>query len=128
MLSCYTCTGMIFAEPKRFYSKNKVEISNFWLSIKRSDKSNNYDYLKFEAYGPPANFVNTYLHKGDMVSVRSRPISKNYVSKKTGEKRHGVVFRAIMIEIICHKNRLLLNEFGGSDFPELNEMQFQFWG
>lgn len=126
MLSCFTCAGMILSEPKRFYSKKGDEISDFWLMIKRSEQSNNYDLLKFEAFKGVAKYVNEHIHTGDMVSVRARPI--NRVEKINGKKRHGVIFKVAMVELICHRNRLLLNEFGGSTVPELNESDFQYWG
>lgn len=126
MLSCFTCTGMLLAEPKRFYSKNGDEISDFWLMIKRSENSNNYDKLKFEAFKGVAKYVNDNLHTGDMVSVRARPINKE--QKINGKKHYGIIFRVAMIELICHRNRLLLNEFGGSTVPELNESDFMYWG
>lgn len=115
-------------EPKRCYSKDGNDISNFWLLIKRSDRTKSYDSLKFEAYGTIAKYINDYLHKGDLVSVRSRPVTKKYKHGKTGETRFGVVFRVSTIEFICHRNRLMLNQFGESEFPELDERQFQFWG
>lgn len=127
MLSCFTCTGMMLAEPKRFYSKKGDEISDFWLRIKRSENSNNYDILKFEAFKGVAKYINEEIHTGDMVSVRSRPISVEF-KEKDGKKRHGVIFRVAMLELICHRNRLLLNEFGASTVPELDEREFQYWG
>lgn len=128
MVSCYVCVGSVLNEPRRNYKKDGTEVSSFWLLIKRNDKMNNYDYLKFEAYASVAKFINDYIHIGDVVSVRSRPVSIKYKHKKTGEMRHGIIFRVAMLEFICHKKRLMINEFGGSEFPELDERQFQYWG
>lgn len=128
MLSVFLCVGIMLQEPKRYYSKKGDEISDFWLYIKRPDLSNNFDLLKFEAFKGVAKWANDTLHKGDTVEVRARPVTKRYINKKTGKKGYTVIFRVAYMRLICHKSKLLLNQFGGDTVPQLNEEEFMYWG
>lgn len=130
LLSVFTCVGIMAQEPKRYYSKqaSKNEISDFWLFIKRSEKTNNYDLLKFEAFKGIAKWINDNLHKGDVVQVRARPRGVKIKDTKTGELKQTIIFRVAFIEFVCHQQRLMLNEFGGDTFPQLEENDYMYWG
>lgn len=127
MMSVYNCNGVMLLEPKRAYNKNKQEISEFYLWVKRSDQSKKSDILPFKAFKELANFINDNIHRGDTVAVRSRPKVIRW-NDKDGKKHKMIYFEAASIDIICHRERLLINKFGESTVPEINEWDFHFWG
>lgn len=126
-MSVLNCNGVMLHEPKRAYNKNKQEISEFYLIIRRSDQSKKSDILPFRAFKELATYINNNIHKGDVVAVRSRPKVDTW-KDKNGKKQKMIFFEAASIDIICHKERLLINQFGESTVPEINEWDFHFWG
>lgn len=120
MLSVYNANGIVAAEPQRTSEGNSL----LGLLVKRDDNTNHYDFFYFKAFGKEAKFINTYLHKGDIVSLTARPKEEIWEDKKCGKKERKIVFIIKSISFICHKNRTTLNQFGGSDFPELQDVDY----
>lgn len=127
MMCVLNCNGVILQEPKRAYNKANQEISQFYLYVRRSDRSGKHDVLPFRAFKELANYINNEVHKGDMVALRARPVADKWIDRD-GKKKNRIVFNAASIDIICHRERLLIDKFGGSLVPEINEWDFQFWG
>ncbi len=119
--SLYTCAGYIAREPRRRYSKSNIEVSNFQVMVKDNywKGKNHYDVFMFEAWKETANYINSYLHAGDYVHFVARP--RNYCyKKKNGTMVESILFRVIEIEFISHRQRKLLNQFGGLDVKEFS--------
>lgn len=126
MLSVYTGVGFLRKEPKRYYSKKGTEISTFTLLIKTDDDKNNYDALNFMAVGKVAAFINTNVHVGTVLSVIARP-KKNWYVKKDGTKVEGITFIIKSVQTICKTEKLRLDRFGGSIFPEYPDIDYEAW-
>lgn len=127
MLSLMINVGCIRGEPKRVYTKKKnCELSNFDLLVKRDDNSNKWDVFRFTAWGAKAKYINDYLHNGYLVSVVSRPKRVKFV-KKDGTKVELIQNVVISINYICQKNKILINQFGGIDFPALQDIEYDLF-
>lgn len=125
MTSIHTCVGVIQSEPKRYYLKDGTEVSGFRVSVKRSDKTNKWDVLRFEAFNNEANYINKYLHAGDVCSFVSRPLQKFYKNRK-GDRTEVTVFKIISLNFICSKERFIRYNFGSTSIQEFPEMQEYF--
>lgn len=126
MLCRMICVGLIKGEPKRRYSNKGVEASNFTVAVKRDDNTDKWDGFRFEAWDNVANYINEYLHHGDVVSVISRP-KKIVYQNKEGKKADYLIYRVISINLICHGNKIMMNKFGGIDFPAFPDLNYDLF-
>lgn len=128
MLCYMMCAGKLADNPKRYYTKKSGnEMAIFSLLIKRNNGRNEYDCFQFDAYGRSAKYINENLHRGDVVTILCRPIRHKYKTKD-GKNTDRVIFRVMSLNYICHKNKIMVNQFGGYDFPELTDIDYGFGG
>lgn len=127
-MSVYLAIGTLLAEPKRTYTKAKIEMSSFKLLIKRDDLSKKSDVFSFFAFKEVANFINSYAHKGDVIEVRARPKMDPYTDKD-GKKRNYFHFVVAHVAFVPQKNyKQFVTHFGGTEIPEINEWDHRGWG
>lgn len=123
-MTCFMhCVGMVRGEPRRGYTKNGNEFSNFAVIVKRNDEQNKYDFFRFEAWNTLAKYINENIHSGDMVSVVSRPLENNF-TRKDGIKVGTYKFRVREINFICSKNKTLLSQFSGIEIPDKHNLNY----
>ena len=74
--------GRLAQDPQQFVTQNGITQSR--ISIASSDNWNKNETYFFPcvAWQSTANFINSYLHKGDLVAVDGKLIRRSYVSKE----------------------------------------------
>lgn len=74
--------GRLAQEPQQFVTQNGITQSR--ISIASSDNWNKNETYFFPcvAWQSTANFINSYLHKGDLVAVDGKLIRRSYISKE----------------------------------------------
>lgn len=120
MQSVYLCYGYLQNDPAPFKLKNGVEGATFNLLIKRNSKKSIYDVFNFKAYNNTAKYVLEWFHKGDCVSLQSRPKLYNVPDGKGGLKEI-ICFDVKQADFICKRHRLALDKFGTSTIEEMEE-------
>jgi single-strand DNA-binding protein len=85
----WSVTGRLTKEPETNALDQGNMISIFYIAVKREFKNkstNEYesDYFRFKAFGRTADYIHTYIKKGDLVEIESRPTNNNY--EKDGKK------------------------------------------
>lgn len=74
--------GRLASDPQQFVTQNGITQSR--ISIATSDNWNKNETYFFPcvAWQTTANFINTYLKKGDLVAVDGKLIRRSYISKE----------------------------------------------
>ncbi|BAC43907.1 single-stranded DNA-binding protein [Malacoplasma penetrans] len=74
--------GRLAQDPQQFVTQNGITQSR--ISIASSDNWNKNETYFFPcvAWQSTANFINSYLHKGDLVAIDGKLIRRSYVSKE----------------------------------------------
>ncbi|MDE6893786.1 MAG: single-stranded DNA-binding protein [Malacoplasma sp.] len=73
--------GRLAQDPQQFVTQNGITQSR--ISVASSDNWNKNETYFFPcvAWQSTANFINAYLHKGDLVAIDGKLIRRSYVSK-----------------------------------------------
>ena len=74
--------GRLAQDPQQFVTQNGITQSR--ISVASSDNWNKNETYFFPcvAWQSTANFINSYLHKGDLVAIDGKLIRRSYVSKE----------------------------------------------
>ena len=74
--------GRLAQDPQQFVTQNGITQSR--ISVASSDNWNKNETYFFPcvAWQSTANFINAYLHKGDLVAIDGKLIRRSYVSKE----------------------------------------------
>lgn len=70
-------------------SLNELLIASFRIAVDRPYRKNGKketDYFPCTAFGQTANYISSYIKKGDLIEAEGSLRTSNYVSNKTGEK------------------------------------------
>ena len=81
--------GRIATDPTSRVTTSSIQVSNFSVacnsSFSKSNQQNNTVFVPCVAWNNQANFVQTYLKKGSLVSIEGRISRRSYVSKQTNQ-------------------------------------------
>lgn len=81
--------GRIATDPTSRATSSNMQVSNFSVacnsSFLKSNQQNNTVFVPCVAWNNQANFVQTYLKKGSLVSIEGRISRRSYVSKQTNQ-------------------------------------------
>lgn len=100
--------GRLGQDPQQFVTQNGITQSR--ISIASSDNWNKNETYFFPcvAWQSTANFINTYLHKGDLVAIDGKLIRRSYVSKE-GKTVY-------VIEVVIESIKPLSSKNSGGEF------------
>lgn len=94
MLNLYVCNGNICHEPETRMTQNGKVIVTFSIAItldyKRDGQNNEVlfkDVIANNTYNKNADYISTYLHKGDMVSIVGQLVPNNYTDRNGSQQR-----------------------------------------
>lgn len=94
--------GNLTDEPRRFETDNGNISASFTLAVDRTGKDKGTDFLPMSAWGPKANYLLTYCHKGDKLSIIGRLASRQIVNEKGQSINNvGIVVKEVKIEKSC---------------------------
>jgi len=82
-------TGRLTKDPETNATQTGNIITVIYVAVKRSFKnkeSGEYesDFFRFKAFGKTADFIQSYIKKGDLVEIEAAPTNNNF--EKDGEK------------------------------------------
>lgn len=80
MINISVFIGRLTTEPKLRKTKTNVSCCNFQLAVQRKNAEET-DFPPMTAYGKLAEIMCTYVHKGDLICVRTR-YQSNVKNKK----------------------------------------------
>lgn len=99
-------SGRLVVDPELKKTHNEMSVTNNALAVSRKfkdDKGNTVcDFINISAWGPSADYLCKYGHKGDMVMVSGAIRQYKYVDKD-GNNRSSYEIRADELEIYSKK-------------------------
>ncbi len=83
-------SGRLVVDPEIRKSKSGISVANNALAVSRKFKNSNgedvVDFINISAWGPSAEYLCKYGHKGDMVIVSGAIRQQKYVDKDGNNK------------------------------------------
>mgnify|MGYP003316071776 CR=1 FL=1 len=76
-------TGRLTKDPEIRYSQEKA-IAKFTLAVDRPMKKDEADFIQVTVFGKPAEFVEKYIKKGNLIGITGRINTGSY--EKDGKK------------------------------------------
>lgn len=86
MLNNVTMMGRLVRNPELRYTQNQTPVASFTLACERDTKDKTTDFIDCTAWRHTAEFVNSYMTKGQMIVVTGR-IQIRQWNDKDGNKR-----------------------------------------
>lgn len=74
--------GRLSQDPQQFVTQNGITQSRISIACNDSWNKNETYFFPCVAWQTTANFINSYLHKGDLVAIDGKLIRRSYVSKE----------------------------------------------
>jgi len=114
--------GRIATDPTaRTTNNSNLQVSNFTVacngSYSKTNPQNNTTFVPCVAWNNQANFVQTYLKKGSLVSIEGRISRRSYISKKTNQTVYVMEVVVDNIEALGPKAESVAN-----DTPSISEV------
>lgn len=100
-MNIFCAVGRLTSSPEYKKTPNGTSFVRFTLAIDRQfkDKDGNKitDFIPCQAWRQTADFMQQYIHKGDMVSITGEFHSERYTDKQTGQQRtqYGIVCNTV---------------------------------
>lgn len=97
----FCAVGRLTSSPDYKKTPNGTSVVRFTLAIDRpfKDKDGNKitDFIPCQAWRQSADYMQQYIHKGDMVSITGEFHSERYTNKQTGQQRtqYGIVCNTV---------------------------------
>lgn len=96
-------TGNLARDPEARTTQSGISQSSFTVAVQRAySKEHEADFLNCVAWRQSADFVNTYLKKGDKVAVEGSVQVRSY-DAKDGQKRYVTEIIADRVESLTSK-------------------------
>ena len=86
MLNNVTLMGRLVRDPDLRYTQNQTPVASFSLACERDTKDKTADFIDCTAWRHTAEFVNSYMTKGQMIVVTGRLQIRQWTDKD-GNKR-----------------------------------------
>lgn len=86
MLNNVTLMGRLVRNPELRYTQNQTPVASFSLACERDTKDKTTDFIDCTAWRNTAEFVNSYMTKGQMIVVTGRLQIRQWNGKE-GNKR-----------------------------------------
>lgn len=86
MLNNVTLMGRLVRNPELRYTQNQTPVASFTLACERDTKDKTTDFIDCTAWRHTAEFVNSYMTKGQMIVVTGRLQIRQW-NDKDGNKR-----------------------------------------
>lgn len=97
----FCAVGRLTSAPEYKKTPNGTSVVRFTLAVDRQfkDKDGNKitDFIPCQAWRQTADFMQQYIHKGDMLAITGELHSERYTDKQTGQQRtrYGIVCNAV---------------------------------
>ena len=90
IMNSWNITGRLVAEPDTTVTKTQTLITSVRIAIKKQYKNKetgqyDSDFFNLKSFNKTADYIKSYLNKGDMVEIEAIVNNNNY-TKENGEK------------------------------------------
>ena len=94
MLNKWIGMGRLTRDPNFKQTPTGTSVAEFTLAVDRDfvkqGELRQTDFLNITAFGPKADFVSRYFHKGQLVAVCARIETSSWDDSQTGQKRFAI--------------------------------------
>lgn len=94
MLNKVILMGRLTRDPDYKQTPGGTSVAEFSLAVDRDfvkqGESRQTDFLNITTFGPRADFVSRYFHKGQLVAVCGRLETRSWEDAQSGQKRFAV--------------------------------------
>lgn len=100
-MNIFCAVGRLTSSPEYKKTPNGTSLVRFTLAVDRQfkDKDGNKitDFIPCQAWRQTADYMQQYIHKGDMVSITGELHSEKYNDKQSGQQRtrYGIVCNTV---------------------------------
>lgn len=100
-MNIFCAVGRLTSAPEYKKTPNGTSLVRFTLAVDRQfkDKDGNRitDFIPCQAWRQTADYMQQYIHKGDMVSITGELHSEKYNDKQSGQQRtrYGIVCNTV---------------------------------
>lgn len=119
----FCAVGRLTSSPDYKKTPNGTSLVRFTLAIDRpfKDKDGNKitDFIPCQAWRQTADYMQQYIHKGDMVSITGELHSEKYNDKQSGQQR-------IRYSVVCSAVRGLKKSEAQQQPPAQYQQQTQY--
>lgn len=108
MINRVVLVGRITGDPELRRTSSGAAVVSFTLAVDsrfQRDGERSADFISCIAWNQTAEFMEKYVHKGDLLGVDGRISTRNYESNGK---------RVYVTEVVCDNLRLLQSKNGGS--------------
>ena len=101
-MNIFCAVGRLTSSPEYKKKPNGTSLVRFTLAVDRQfkDKDGNKitDFIPCQAWRQTADYMQQYIHKGDMVSITGELHSEKYNDKQSGQQRtrYGIVCNTVI--------------------------------
>lgn len=94
MLNKWIGMGRLTRDPDYKQTPGGTSVAEFSLAVDRdfvrAGESRQTDFLNITTFGPKADFVSRYFHRGQLVAVCARLETRSWDDSQTGKKRFAI--------------------------------------
>lgn len=94
MLNKVILMGRLTRDPDFKQTTGGTSVAEFTLAVDRDfvkqGETRQTDFLNVTTFGPRAEFVNRYFHKGQLVAVCARLETRSWEDSSSGQKRFAI--------------------------------------
>lgn len=94
MLNKWIGMGRLTRDPDYKQTPGGTSVAEFTLAVDRDfvkqGEARQTDFLNITTFGPRADFVSRYFHKGQLVTVCARIETRSWDDAQTGQKRFAI--------------------------------------
>lgn len=130
MLNKVLLNGRLVKDPERVGNNTNHTVVTFSVACQRdiADKDGNYstDYFNCVAFGNTANYISSYIRKGNLVTVSGR-LTVDTFTNKQGQKQQAYKISAEQVYLLEKPNTKVKQENNNAkqtsidDFVDYNE-------
>ena len=118
--------GRLTKNPDRQITTNGKHLTKFTIAIQRDFKEDGEyksDFFNLVSFGKTAEYINNYIHKGDLVHIDGKVQNNNY--EKDGIKVYNDEYKCNSIKLLHRKEKLSESVKVDID-DDFNESQLPF--
>ena len=122
MLNKVILMGRLTRDPDYKQTAGGTSVAEFSLAVDRDfvkqGESRQTDFLNITTFGPRADFVSRYFHKGQLVAVCGRLETRSWEDAQSGQKRFAVNIIADEVHFAESKRDSAASSQTAADAPQ----------
>ncbi len=116
--------GRLVADPTASTTQRGVQQSKITVAVSNNKQKDETYFFPCIAWSNPANFINTFLKKGDLVAIDGQLTRRSYISKQSGQTVYTTEIIVDTINSIGSKKQN--NEFANASVEQKQSIDSAF--